>query len=72
MSRERITRDDWNRALNVLIRGMDGIDDEIGDFDGLKLWEIEPEFQGMVGKGRNDLESARKVFRRLFDEKVAR
>lgn len=71
MSRERITRDDWNRALNVLCRGINEIEADIQDFDGLKHWECGEEGP-RVGKSRDDLESARKVFRRLFDEKVSR
>lgn len=71
MSRERITRDDWNRALNVLARGINEIEADIQDFDGLEHWECG-EDEPKVGKCRNDLESARKVLRRLLDEKVAR
>ena len=70
MSAERITRKDWKRALNVLIRGMDAIEAELQPFDGCPLWEIEPEHQGRLRRCRKDLESAHKVFRRLFDEKV--
>ena len=59
MSRERITRDDWNRAINVLCRGIEALQEDVNNYD--------PEYDGEL---RNELESAKKVLRRLIDTKV--
>lgn len=71
MSRERITRDDWSRAVKVLRRGIDELGADIEDFDGLEHWECGEDSQ-RVGTTRLDLESAKKVLYRLLDDKVLR
>lgn len=61
MSRERISRDDWSRALSVFSRGIDETTADLENAD-----EEQDRKISLL------LESAWKVYKRLLDDKVLR
>lgn len=62
MSRERISREEWQRALTVLGRGIDETKVDLENCED----EDEDRRISLL------LECARKVYRRLLDDKVLR